>query len=67
MAREYSVVKGRTAGFLSGLVKVTENMHETVEIRRSLVIKDLICHVRAFEVLQSKNNTEVTEDFFLTS
>ena len=64
MAREYSVVKGWGAGFLGRLVKVTENMDETVEIRRSLVIKDLICHVREFEVLQSKNNIEVTEEVF---
>lgn len=38
-------------------------MNENVEIRRSQVIKDLICHVREFEVLQSKNNVEVIKSF----
>ena len=38
-------------------------MNKTVEIRRSQVIKDLTCHVREFEVLQFKNNVEVTKKF----
>lgn len=39
------------------------SMNETVEIRRSQVMKGLICHVREFEVLQFKNNVEVTKKF----
>lgn len=38
-------------------------MNETVEISESQVIKDLICYVREFDVLWSKSNKEVTEEF----
>lgn len=38
-------------------------MDETLEISRSQVIKDLICHIREFEVLQSRSDEVVAEKF----
>lgn len=38
-------------------------MDETLEISRSQVIKDLICHIREFEVLQSRSDKVVAEKF----